>query len=66
MSAESAGAAAAAPKTMSGVMLDSLGFWFFLSMLEGAAWVLWTTLEIQDHYYFLTAPFSTTGQMIPW
>ncbi len=54
------------PKTLSGVCLDSLGFWFFLCMLEGFAWVVWTLLEIQNHYYFLTTPFGTAGAMIPW
>jgi hypothetical protein len=54
------------PKTLSGVCLDSLGFWFFLCMLEGFAWVVWTLLEIQNHYYFSTTPFGTAGAMIPW
>jgi len=54
------------PKTLSGVCLDSLGFWFFLCMLEGFAWVVWTLLEVQNHYYFSTTPFSTVGGMIPW
>ena len=65
MSAEAA-VVGGQPKTLSGVALDSLGFWFFLCLLEGAAWVVWTLLEIQNHYYFLTTPFGATGQMVPW
>ncbi len=54
------------PKTLSGVWLDNLGFWFFLCMVEAFAWVVWTLLEVQNHYYFSTTPFGTTGAMIPW
>jgi hypothetical protein len=53
-------------ETMTGVWLNNLGFWLFLCLLEGAAWVLWTLLEIQDHYYFLTKPLDTFGTQIPW
>lgn len=66
MSTETAAMTGSPPKTMSGVSLDGLGFWFFLCMLEGAAWVMWTLLEIQNHYYFSTTPFGTTGQTVPW
>lgn len=54
------------PKTATGVWLDSLGFWFFLCMVESFAWTVWTLLEIQNHYYFFTSPFSAGGAMIPW
>lgn len=66
MSAETVVMTGGQPKTLSGVWLDNLGFWFFLCLLEGAAWVVWTLLEIQNHYYFATAPFSTVGAAIPW
>ena len=52
--------------TISGVWLNNLGFWFFLCLLEGTAWVVWTLLEIQNHYYFLTKPLDTFGTQIPW
>ncbi len=52
--------------SLSGVWLNSLGFWFFLCLFEGAAWVVWTLLEIQNHYYFLTKPLDTFGTQIPW
>lgn len=52
--------------TLSGVWLNSLGFWLFVCLLEGAAWLVWTLLEIQNHYYFLTKPFDTFGTQIPW
>lgn len=66
MSAETVLMTGEQPKTLSGVWLDSLGFWFFLCMLEGFAWLVWALLEIQNHYYFATTPFSTTATMIPW
>lgn len=53
-------------ETLSGTWLDSLGFWLFICFLEGAAWVVWTLLEVQNHYYFLTKPFDTFGTQIPW
>jgi hypothetical protein len=52
--------------TLSGVWLNNLGFWLFLCLLEGTAWVVWTLLEIQNHYYFLTKPLDTFGTQIPW
>ena len=66
MKAETVGVTEGQPKTLTGVWLDSLGFWFFLCMLEGFAWLVWALLEVQNHYYFSTTPFSTVGQMIPW
>lgn len=66
MSAETVVAAGGQPKTIVGVCLDSLGFWFFLCMLEGFAFILWTVLEVQNHYYFVTMPFGTAGMRIPW
>ena len=66
MSAETVVVVGGQPKTIVGVWLDSLGFWFFLCMLEGFAFILWTVLEVQNHYYFLTAPFGTSGMKIPW
>lgn len=54
------------PKTLTGVWLDSLGFWLFLCMVEGFAWTLWTLLEVQNHYYFPTNPFGSAGALIPW
>ena len=66
MSVEMVATAGGQPKTLLGVLYDSLGFLLFLTLVEGGAWVLWCLTEVQDHYYFSTTPFNTFGGMIPW
>lgn len=49
-------------RTFSGLVLDNLNFWLFICMLTLFTYLIWAIIEIQNHYYFPTAPFATTGQ----
>ncbi len=47
--------------TLSGLILENLWFWTFICLLTLSAFLIWAIIEIQDHYYFVTVPFSTLG-----
>jgi hypothetical protein len=51
--------------TASGIILDSLWLWTFLCLLTLFAYLTWAIIEIQNHYYFATAPFGASGVRIP-
>jgi hypothetical protein len=50
--------------TASGVILDSLWLWAFFCLLTLFTFLVWAIIEIQNHYYFVTAPFSSNGVLI--
>ena len=47
--------------TAIGAILDSLWAWAFLCLLTLLAYLVWAIIEIQNHYYFATAPFASNG-----
>jgi hypothetical protein len=52
-------------RTLSGHLLDSLWFWTVVCLLTLFAYLTWAIIEIQNHYYFITTPFTTTNIRIP-
>jgi hypothetical protein len=52
-------------RTLSGQVLDSLWFWTVACLLTLFAYLTWAIIEIQNHYYFITTPFTTNNVRIP-
>ena len=52
-------------RTLSGAVLDSLWFWTMACLLTLFAYLTWAVIEIQNHYYFITVPFTTTNVRVP-
>ena len=52
-------------RTLSGTLLDSLWFWTVVCLLTLFAYLLWAIIEVQNHYYFFTVPFTTSNMRIP-
>ncbi len=53
-------------RTISGNLQNSLGFWFTLALLQGAAWLIWLCYQIVNYFYFYTKPLDTFGRGLPW
>jgi len=53
------------PRTLTGVVLDSLWFWTLACLVTLFAYLVWAIVEVQNHYYFVTAPFTTSNVRIP-
>jgi len=47
--------------TAIGTILDSLWAWTFLCLLTLFAYLVWAIIEVQNHYYFITVPFTSNG-----
>lgn len=52
--------------TLSGVLQNSLGFWFTLCLFQGTAWLIWLEYEIIGYFYFYTKPLDLFGRGIPF
>jgi hypothetical protein len=52
-------------RTPEGVMLDSLLLWAFGALLTLVAFLAWAIIMVQNHYYFVTTPFSYFGIRVP-
>lgn len=50
--------------TVIGAILDSLWAWAFLCLLTLFAFLAWAIIEVQNHYYFVTVPFTSNGVVI--
>jgi hypothetical protein len=48
-----------------GELLDSLNLWFVVCLLMLFAFLIWGAVQIQDHYYFATTPFTWQGVKVP-
>ncbi len=53
------------PRTLSGTALDALWFWTTICLLTLFAYLIWAIVEVQDHYYFVTVPFTTVSARVP-
>ena len=52
-------------RTLSGTLLDSLWFWTVACLVTLFAYLVWAIVEIQNHYYFITTPFTTNNVRVP-
>lgn len=52
-------------RTAEGIMLDSLLLWTFGALLTLVAFLAWAIIMVQNHYYFVTTPFSYMGIRVP-
>lgn len=50
---------------LDGVVLDSYGLWFAVALLMLFTMLVWGAIQVQDHYYFATTPFSWMGVRVP-
>jgi hypothetical protein len=52
-------------RTLSGLALDALWLWTVLCLLTLFAYLVWAILEVQNHHYFPTSPFTTVSARVP-
>jgi hypothetical protein len=52
-------------RTLSGTLLDSLWLGTMVCLLTLFTYLVWALIEVQNHYYFITTPFTTSNIRVP-